>query len=357
MKQPAHIEALHAYVPGTQPQEPGWVKLNTNELPYPPSPRVAAAVAVEADRLRLYPNPTAQPLRRALAAHHGLGEDHVIVGNGSDDILNLLARAYSGPGYAIAQTSPSYSLYPVLAAVQQAPVLSVEFAADFRLPVEDLAAQAANLLFLTSPNAPAGVAFPLADIGRLAASFPGLLVVDEAYVDFAQETAVELLPRYRNLVVTRTFSKSYGLAGLRVGYALAHPEVIAVLDKVRESYNLDRLAQAGALAALEDQDYLREVVGRIRSTREAFQIRLRERGWFAYPSQTNFILARPATSSGRSGPEVAADCFRFLQTRKVLVRYFPAHVLTAPCLRLTVGTDAEMATLNDALDAWQATAK
>jgi histidinol-phosphate aminotransferase len=352
-----HVAQLHAYTPGLQPTEPGWVKLNTNECPYPPSPRVAEALRREIGEdgasLRLYPNPKSIPLRQAVAKVHGLREENVCIGNGSDDILNLLVRCYCDPAAAAGFTWPSYSLYPVLVGIQDGRTTLVEFDRTMALPTAKIAASGARIFFLTSPNAPTGVGFTAAEIEALLQAFDGLLVVDEAYAPFAREDAVALVARYPRLVVVRTLSKALALAGIRVGYALAHPDVIGLLDRVRDSYNVNRLSQAAALAALGDPAYYAGVVSRIRATRDRCLAQWSgERGWFTYPSQANFIFTEPKDGRGRTGPEVAKAVYDFLCARKVLVRHFPSHALTASFLRVTVGTDEEMLVLNQALDAW-----
>ena len=352
-----HVPRLHAYTPGLQPTDASWIKLNTNECPYPPSPRVAAAILKElgdeGDSLRLYPNPTSQPLRRQIAALHGVAESQVIVGNGSDDILNLLVRVFGGPGAATAFTLPSYSLYPVLVGIQNGVTEVVEFDRSMRLPVDAIAASSANAFFLTSPNAPTGVGFPNAELSGLLKRSSGLLVLDEAYAPFAAENAVPLLRGHRNLVVVRTLSKAHGLAGLRVGYALADPEVIDLLDRVRDSYNVDRLAQAGAAAALGDPDYYAAIIGKIKRTRDYWsQEWSGGRGWFVYPSSTNFIFAEPRTRTGRTGPDVARSLYDFLVGRRILVRAFPSHALTAPFLRISVGSDDDMLAVDQSIEAW-----
>jgi len=354
-----HIAKLHAYTPGLQPTEPGWVKLNTNEFPYPPSPRVAEALRQEIGQdgaaLRLYPNPKSGPLRAAVAQLHGCGLDerHVCIGNGSDDILNLLIRTFCAPEAAAGFTLPSYSLYPVLVEIEHGRTEIIEFDRTMRLPVEHIAGSAARAFFLTSPNAPTGIGFANVEIERVLQSFRGLLVVDEAYAPFARENAVALLARYPNLVIVRTLSKAYALAGIRVGYALAHPETIALLDRVRDSYNVSRLSQAAALAALGDQAYYDGVIARVRKTRDAA---VREfsasRGWFTYDSQANFIFTEPRNARGEAGAAVAKAAYDFLYACKVLVRHFPSHALTASFLRISVGTDDEMLVLNQTLDAW-----
>jgi histidinol-phosphate aminotransferase len=352
-----HIAKLHAYTPGLQPAEPGWVKLNTNECPYPPSPRVAEALCREIGpdgaSLRLYPNPTSTPLRAAVARLHGLREENVCIGNGSDDILNLLVRCFCTQDAAAGFTLPSYSLYPVLVGVQDGRGTVIEFDRTMRLPAERIASSAARAFFLTSPNAPTGVGFSNAEIEGVLAAFRGLLVVDEAYAPFARENAVPLLERHPNLVVVRTLSKAYALAGIRVGYALARPGIIDLIDRVRDSYNVSRLSQVAALAALGDPGYYDAIIAKVKATRDsAVKAWSAGRGWFTYPSQANFIFTEPRDARGESGPAVAKSAYDFLYRRKVLVRHFPSHALTAPFLRISVGTDQEMLVLSETLDAW-----
>lgn len=353
-----HIAKLHAYTPGLQPTEAGWVKLNTNECPYPPSPRVAEALAREigADgaSLRLYPNPRSSALRAAVAKLHGHGlrEENVCVGNGSDDILNLLIRAFVTREAAAGFTLPSYSLYPVLVEIQDGSSQLVEFDRAMTLPVERIARSTARAFFLTSPNAPTGMAFSNRDLERVLATYRGLFVVDEAYAPFANENALPLLAKHPNLVIVRTLSKAYALAGIRVGYALAAAENIDVLDRVRDSYNVNRLSQVAAVAALGDTAYYDGVIEKVKATRDRAVAALNRRGWFTYPSQSNFVFTEPRNARGEAGPAVAKAAYDFLYARKVLVRHFPSHALTAPFLRLSVGTDAEMGVLSDTLDAW-----
>jgi histidinol-phosphate aminotransferase len=353
----AHVAKLRAYEPGLQPAAPGWVKLNTNECPYPPSPRVAEAILREVGAagatLRLYPDPASRVLREAVARVHGVGDGNVCIGNGSDDILNLLVRCFCGPAAAAGFTLPSYSLYPVLIGIQGGGAAPIVLDRSMRLPVERIAASGAAMFFLTSPNAPTGVGFPNSDIEGILDSFGGLLVVDEAYAPFARENAVGLLAGHSNLVVVRTLSKAYALAGIRVGYALADAGVIALIDRVRDSYNVSRLSQAAALAALGDPDHHLKIVYKIKETRDLYIRKWSEgREWFTFPSQANFISTEPRDSLGRAGPGVARAAHDFLFSRKVLVRHFPSDALTASCLRISVGTDDEMLVLDETLDAW-----
>ncbi len=352
-----HVRALHAYVPGLQPQEPGWIKLNTNENAYPPSPRVVDAlrreIGADGASLRLYPSPTSAPLRAAVAERHGLAPENVCIGNGGDDILNLLVRVFCGPEVSGAWTVPSYSLYPVLIGIEGAPVQAVEFDRDLRLPVEQIVASGAPILFLTTPNAPTGVGFAEADLRAVISGFRGLVVADETYALFADSNIAGWVREYPNLCVTRSFSKAYCLAGQRIGYALAHAEVIDLLDRVRDSYNVSRLAQTAALAAFADVAYYDALVARTRATRDRFRKELVERlGWFVYPTQTNFVFAEPRDAAGRTGADVAKSFYEFLCANKILVRCFPSHPLTRNFARISIGTDEEMNTLLQTIDTW-----
>ena len=350
----AHVQALHAYVPGKQPQGSDWIKLNTNENPYPPSPRVAEAIAGEAgDLLRKYPNPICATLREKLAEHfHFPSGDWAFVGNGSDEILNLLIRTFCDEEKSAGYMVPSYSLYPVLLSIQNAKQVSVDFDSSMTLPVEEIANCGTNLFFLTSPNAPTGVGFNTSTIRSLAEHYEGILVVDEAYGAFAEESAISLVEEFPNLCVTRTFSKSHSLAGMRIGYLLGNPELVQLLDKVRDSYNVNRLSQAAGLAALSDVDYYDGLIEKIKATRNRYQKMWEDLGWFAYPSQANLIFTQPVNSRGETGPEVAKSLFDFLFGEKILVRYFGNDVRTDSFLRISVGSESEMETLNDTIDQW-----
>ncbi|NBV47952.1 MAG: histidinol-phosphate transaminase [Verrucomicrobia bacterium] len=351
-----HVAAMSPYVPGEQPQGGGWVKLNTNENPYPPSLRSLEAIRValvnDGAALRLYPSPDSAPLREAAARFHGCDAAQVVAGNGSDDILNLLIRAYAGPGRPIGMLNPSYSLYPVLAAAQHAEVVKVEVTDALGVDVEAVARCGAAVFFLTNPNAPLGVAFATDVVRQVARSFPGLLVVDEAYAAFADADCVALVKEFPNVVVTRTMSKAHALAGLRAGYALCPPAVAEVLHRVRDSYNLDRLAQVAAAAALDDREWLEVTVAQVRATRERLAASLRKLGWQVNPAAGNFVLAAPVSSERAASVETAAHCFEFLRARKILVRRFPHHRLTEKSLRISVGTEQETDVFLQAVAAW-----
>src|SRR5215510_1734734 len=258
------IRRMHGYIPGEQPQDKRYIKLNSNENPYPPSPRVVAALqqAINED-LRLYPDPVANRLRDKAAAIYGLSREQVLIGNGSDDLLTMLMRTFVGRGDRVAFPYPTYSLYDILVDMQEGEVVRVPFPADFSLPAQ-LAEVEAKLTFLCQPNAPSGTLTPLCQVEELAEKVRGILVIDEAYVDFADETTLPLLDKYPQVIILRTFSKSFSLAGMRVGLAFGHPQLIAELLKVKDSYNVSRLSIVAAVAAFEDYAWMRQNVDKIR---------------------------------------------------------------------------------------------
>lgn len=343
------VRELHAYVPGEQPKIKGLIKLNTNENPYPPSPKVIAAVKAATDgRLRLYPNPTAQLLRERLAKLHGCKAENIIVGNGSDELLAMATRAFVEPtgsrragqhAGTIQFFSPSYSLYPVLAAIHGAQTNVVSLDRDFGIPPLALLRKSkawdfrAALTYVTTPNAPSGRGYRTAELEALCRAQKGVVILDEAYVDFGEENAMALALRLPNVLVARTFSKAYSLCFQRVGYFVGHPALIAGLDKIRDSYNVNGLGQVAALATLEDLPYYRENFRRVIATRERVGRELTALGFKVLPSQTNFILVRP--------PRFAAgDWLGKLRARKILVRWF-RYPAVKDYLRITIGTDGE----------------
>lgn len=334
----ANIASMAGYVPGFQPPDgEAFLKLNSNENPYPPSPAVVTAVLAELGTdgasLRKYPCASSERLRRIAGELYGFDPSWVIMANGSDEVLNNLIRACAGEGEEIAYVHPSYSYYATLAEVQGARVRTFGLTDDFRI-ADFPERYDGKIFFLTTPNAPLGFAFPLEYIEDLAKRCSGILVADEAYVDFADENALDLVRKYENVVVTRTLSKSYSLAGMRLGLAIARPEIIAALDKIRDHYNLDRLAQAACSAALSDQDYFRKCISKVRETRETFSAGLRELGYQVIPSHGNYVFAVPSDRNGRR-------VYEALFQRKILVRHFSDPLLSSG-LRITIGTGAEM---------------
>jgi histidinol-phosphate aminotransferase len=336
---------MHAYVPGEQPQDGRVIKLNTNENPYPPAPEVLAAVAAAASAdLRLYPEPSAKPLREQAARCYGVRPEQVLVGNGSDELLTMLMRAIVGLDDIVVFPEPTYSLYDTLVTIQEGRALTIPFPADFTLPPALWAAEG-RLMILCNPNAPSGSLTPLATIAELASGFDGVVVVDEAYVDFAPAaaTALPLLASHDNVIVLRTFSKSFSLAGMRIGLAFGHPDLLAQIAKVKDSYNLSRVAVAAGVAALVDIGWMRQNVARIVATRARLAVRLATLGYDVLPSAANFMLAR------RPG-EDQAPVQAALRARGILVRHFATDRLR-DALRISIGTDEEIDRLLVALAA------
>src|SRR5579883_897481 len=330
-----NVRAMAGYTPGEQINRPDVIKLNTNENPYPPSPRVFEAVraALTPDRLRKYPQPLGDDFRKAAGQVLGIDPDGILVGNGSDDILTVLTRAFVPEGGLIVSPTPSYVLYKSLAEIQGGRFETVPFGADWRLP-DDWPFPDADLTFLANPNSPSGTVVGAADVARLAGTLRGPLVLDEAYADFAEWNGLGLLSRVPNLMVTRSFSKAYSLAGVRFGFAVADPATVRELVKVKDSYNCDVLSLAAATAAIQDQGYFADVRAKILATRGRMRAELTELGFAVTPSQANFLWCRRA---GRPVKPV----YEALKERNILVRYmnYPGY---GDGLRISVGTDAEI---------------
>lgn len=337
--------SIDPYVPGEQPKIADLVKLNTNENPYPPSPKVIAAVQEAADgALRLYPDPESVALREAIAKREGVSPAQVFIGNGSDEVLALSFLAFFDPELPLRFPDITYSFYEVYASLYRLTVEKVPLDADFSLPVEKLLHSPGGVIF-PNPNAPTGRAVGLDAIRLICKENDRAVIVDEAYVEFGAQSAVPLLSECPNLVVVRTFSKSHALAGLRVGYAIASESMITALNSIKNSFNsypIDRVAQAAAKAAVEDEPYLQNVLKKIVATREESKVRLEKMGFFVLPSCTNFLFASHPRAN-------AAMLQKELRVRGVLVRYFKSPRIDN-YLRITVGTDAEMDRLCYALE-------
>ncbi len=325
---------MAGYVPGEQPRDGAYIKLNTNESPYPPSPQVLEAIraALVGERLRKYPDPLGTSFRKAAGRVLGVDPDGILIGNGSDDILTILTRAFVPEGGLVVSPTPSYLLYRTLADIQGARFEAVPFATDWTLPSPWPLPQA-NLALVANPNSPTGTAVTNEALAQLAAELTGPLVVDEAYVDFADSNALPLAAEGR-LIVTRSLSKSYCLAGLRFGFAVASPALVHELVKVKDSYNCDVLSIAAAAAAIEDQEYLRDIRGRVLRTRQRLSQELNRLGFDVLPSQANFVWCR------RESPPVRS-LYEELKRRKILIRYmnYDGH---GDGLRISVGTDGEI---------------
>ena len=336
----SNIDAMAGYVPGEQPRDNGFIKLNTNENPYPPSPKVYAAMRRSIDAsLRLYPQPTSDTLCAAAAAAYATKKENVMAGNGSDELLSIIMRCFIDAGDPVAYPVPTYSLYDTLVEIQAGVAVRVPYLENFALP-EELARQGARLTILCNPNAPSGTLVPLPEIVKLARAVAGVLVVDEAYVDFAASegaSAIPLIPQIPNLIVLRTLSKSFSLAGMRIGLAFASAEIVAGLNKVRDSYNLDRISIAAGTAALADMNWMERNAARIQRSRKRLANGLQRLGYQVYPSHSNFVLARQRDKDLK-------PVYEELKRRKILVRYFDTPDLR-DCLRITVGAPKELRAL------------
>jgi histidinol-phosphate aminotransferase len=342
------VHSLTPYVPGEQPTIAGLIKLNTNENPYPPSPRVLDALraSVNGD-LRLYPEPTGLALRATIARRNGLGPDHVFVGNSSDDVLALTFMALLNHApRPLLFPDISYGFYPVYCGLYGIPHRTVPLDSQFRIGIDAYLSEHAGAIIFPNPNAPTGCALPRAQLVRLLATRPDVpVVIDEAYVDFGAESAVPLIADHPNLLVVQTLSKSRSLAGLRVGFALGQPALIEALTRVKDSFNsypLDRLATAGAIAAIEDEAWFDDTRHRVMASRERLTAALRGHGFEVLPSQANFVFARHAV---HAGDKLAAA----LRERAILVRRFAQPARIADFLRISIGTDAECDALLQAL--------
>ena len=339
-----NIRHVTPYVPGEQPAGKV-VKLNTNECPYAPSPRVAEAIAAcDAGRLRLYPEPDCHTLKEAIAAHYAVKPDEVFIGVGSDDVLALAFLTFFAGQKPVLFPDITYSFYDVWAELYAIPYETVPLAADFTLRPEDYARQNGGVIF-ANPNAPTGLALPLSGVEEILAKNPeSVVIVDEAYIDFGAETALPLLKKYENLVVVRTMSKSRALAGMRIGYAFASKRLIRALEDVKasiNSYTMTTLSLSAGKAAIEDEAYFQETLEKIIKTREETKASLQKLGFSVTESKTNFLFAR--------NPDIPAQTlFEGLRKRGIYVRYFKKPRIDEH-LRITIGTDEDMKQLLEEL--------
>lgn len=330
-----NIERMSGYTPGEQPKDGIYIKLNTNENPYPPSSGVLNAIkeAVN-ENLRLYPDPVATAARTKIAEILGTRPECVMTGNGSDDLLSIIIRSFAGEGDKVVFPYPSYMLYKTLAELQDGVACAVDFTEGYSLP-EDFIVEGAKVTFIANPNSPSGTMISPGKISKIASKIDGVLVVDEAYADFADDNCLSLIKQHDNILILRTLSKSYSLAGIRLGFCIAQEPLIQGLMKVKDSYNVDRLSIAAVIAALDDQKSMKAHTEKIKETRRYLTKSLQEMGFFVYPSQTNFVLAR--CMKGVS----AHTLYQTLKARKILVRYFNLRRLD-DCLRITIGTREEI---------------
>ena len=341
-----NIEEAAGYQPGFQPpfllsQESRGVKLNTNENPYPPSPQVMKALAeIESEQLRRYPDPEGNAFRKAAAEVNGVSPEYIMCCNGGDELLTVAFRAFCDKKRPVAYPVPTYSLYPVLARLQNCEAIEVPFDSEFNLPAK-LAASAAALTIVCNPNAPTGSFISVDELASLADELSGVLLIDEAYVDFAEENCTALVEDFDNVIILRSMSKGYALAGLRFGYAIAQPGLIEGLSKVKDSYNVDAVAVAAATAAIKDQEYFKENIGKVKTERKRLTEQLGTLGFEVPASYANFVLAE-------SGNYQASEVYDKLAQRNIYVRYF-AHPELKDKLRITIGTAEQNDTLLSAL--------
>jgi histidinol-phosphate aminotransferase len=338
------LQSLTPYVPGEQPQDKKYVKLNTNESPFPPSPRVLAVLNREnVSRLNLYPDPLAKILRETIAQEYGLTAANVFVGNGSDEVLGFAFMAYADETRGATIPDVSYGFYRVYSQLFRITPVIVPLNEDFSMPVEKFLRQG-QMVALANPNAPTSLGLPIGEVERIVAGNPdSVVLIDEAYVDFGGETCVPLLAKYPNLLIVRTYSKSRSLAGGRLGYALASPEIIDDLYRVRNSfhpYSINSLTMLAGIEAMRDKEYFNACVSGIRAQREVSAADLRALGFTVLDSCTNFLFASPPGMDGQT-------YYLKLKARGVLVRYLSQPTLT-DYVRITVGSAGQMRALTDA---------
>ncbi len=364
---------MHGYTPGLQLNDPEIIKLNTNENPFPLSPAAHAAIqaALSDDRLHLYPEPRSRELRQGIAEHFGVSEDRALIGNGSDEVLSILFRALLEPGDSIVTANPTYSLYPTLTEILGARVQAVPVREDWRMDLGAMLTamrekshtnapattdariageERRPLAIITNPNAPTGLLESPESVLQFARENPGLTLVDEAYADFGDGSVAKYAGSndYPRMLVCGTFSKTYSLAGGRVGWLLAHPALIAELDKIRDSYNINRLTQTAALAALQDQAELKRRIASIKETRKYTMDALADLGFETLPGQANFVFTRPPAGfaggrnpDGQTAQSPGQCCYEHLRAHKILVRYFSGPRI-GDFVRITIGTREQM---------------
>jgi len=328
-----NIEKVKGYEPGFQPSEADVVKLNTNENPYPPSPKVLKVLAeINTEQLRRYPDPNGNAFRQAAAEVNGVPADYIMCCNGGDELLTIALRAFCDENRPVAYPVPSYSLYPVLANLQNCKAIEVPFDGEFNLPPK-LAGTAAALTIVCNPNAPSGTFTSVDEMASLADELAGVLLIDEAYVDFAEDNCVKLVKEFDNVVILRSMSKGYSLAGMRFGYTIARPDLITGLMKVKDSYNVDAVALAVATAAIKDQKYFKENAEKVKKDRDILTAQLRALKFKVAESRANFVLAESKNFK-------AKEIYDKLVQRNIYVRFFDLPGLSNK-LRITVGTSEE----------------
>lgn len=338
-----NIDLMSAYVPGEQPP-PGSkvIKLNTNENPYPPSPKALEVLrGITAESLRRYPDPISGAVRRSVGRVFSVPPEWVIPGNGSDELLAMIVKACCEPGRPMVYPMPTYVLYRTLARMQDCETIEVPFDDDYRLPLGRLIEARGALTIIASPNSPSGTVPTAEQLRELARNLKGVLAIDEAYVDFAEENALDLVREFPNVIVLRTLSKGYSLAGLRLGFGIARPELMEGLFKVKDSYNVDAVACAVGAAAIDDQAHKEANAAKVKASRGKLASDLGSLGFRVWPSQANFLLVRPPQGD-------AERLYHALKDRGILVRYFNQPQLEDK-LRISIGTDEQNGVLIEVL--------
>ncbi len=335
------VQQTPGYVPGEQPQTTDYVKLNTNENPYSPPDKIFDNLEEELKKVRLYPDPVSTKLRKAAGEAFGFSHEQILAGNGSDDILNIALRTFVNPGETVAFLDPTYSLYETITKVHGANIKTIATNENFELD-SPLICPEAKLIFVASPNPPIGKHLNRQYLKETCKEATGVVLIDEAYVDFSDETHWDFIKQYDNVIVSRTMSKSYSLAGMRVGFGISSLEIIEQMNKVRDSYNLDRIAQTLGANCFQFQDYFKGIWQQVRNTRNRLTETLRKLDFFVFDSDANFVFASPQWME-------ASELYIKLKERKVLVRYFK-HPRISNYVRITVGTDAEIDRLLEVIE-------
>ena len=337
------IDVVTGYIPGEQPKSDSKIiKLNSNENPYPPSPKVKDVLQnFDWEWLRRYPDSSATDFRKAVSETLNVPTDWIIVGNGSDEVLNLVIRACTDESRQVVYPMPTYVLYRTLVEMQPAQTIEIDYPENYKLPIEELVKADGAVTFIATPNSPSGHIVPIEDLRELASKLSGVLVIDEAYCDFATGDALSVVKEFENVISIRTLSKGYSLAGIRLGFGIANPKLLAGLYKIKDSYNIDAIASAIGAAAMRDQDYKNNCAEKVKISRVKLSVDLEKLGFKVWDSQTNFLLVQPPQGN-------AEYLYLKLKEKGILIRYFKQEGLEDK-LRSAVGTDEENKVLVEAL--------
>ncbi len=336
------FEKLSPYVPGEQPSEENFIKLNTNENPFPPPGKVLGAIKKKIDgSIRRYPDPVAKNLRKTIGKHYGFNAEWVFVGNGSDEILRLCLTAFSSEKDSIVFPYPSYPLYEILSTILDRKPIRINLKSDFSIPEDFIHRYTDCMKIIANPDSPSGYFHPVSQIREIAKKLRHVLVIDEAYVDFAENNCLGLVRKFENIIVVRTFSKSFSLAGLRIGYCFGNPYLISALLKIKDSYNINVISQIAGIEAIKHYNSVKENCRKIINNRLYLGKELEKMGFYVFPSSANFILVKPSHMK-------AKNLYEMLKNKKILVRYFNTSELK-DYLRITVGSMKEIRTLISAI--------